>query len=153
MLAQFQAWGWDAHLETFDVLYPTPKQVAVELVAPTHYVAKLQEPAVPGDRTSNQTADELPPYNVYGTDGDVTAELVYVNQGMPDDYKELAAHGIDVKGRIVIVRYGGGWRGLKPKFAYEHGAVGCLSYSDPPACRPAGQFLWKKRLPGARSGT
>lgn len=131
MLAQFQAWGWDAHLETFDVLYPIPKKVAVELVAPTHYVAKLQEPAVPGDRTSNQTADELPPYNVYGADGDVTAELVYVNQGMPDDYKELAAHGIDVQGRIVIVRYGGGWRGLKPKFAYEHGAVGCLIYSDP----------------------
>ncbi len=131
MLALFKSWGWDAHIEQFDVLYPTPKKSAVELVAPTRATAKLQEPAVAGDRTSNQIADELPPYHVYGADGDVTAELVYVNQGMPDDYKELAAHGIDVKGKIAIARYGGGWRGLKPKFAYEHGAIGCIVYSDP----------------------
>jgi N-acetylated-alpha-linked acidic dipeptidase len=131
MLAKFTEWGWDARLETFQVLYPTPKKVAVELVAPTHYVAKLQEPAVAGDRTSTQIVAELPPYHVYGADGDVTAELVYVNQGMPDDYKELASRGIEVKGRIAIARYGGGWRGLKPKFAYEHGAVGCIVYSDP----------------------
>ncbi len=84
-----------------------------------------------GDGTSEKTRDELPPYNVYGADGDVTAELVYVNQGMPDDYKELERRNLSVKGRIVIARYGGGWRGLKPKLAYEHGAVGCLIYSDP----------------------
>src|ERR1022692_3435671 len=131
MLAKFNEWGWDTRIETFQVLYPTPKKVAVELVAPTHFVAKLQEPEVVGDRTSGHMADELPPYNVYGADGDVTAELVYVNQGMPDDYKELASHGLDVKGKIVIARYGGGWRGLKPKFAYEHGAIGCIVYSDP----------------------
>lgn len=131
MVAKFNEWGWDAHIETFQVLYPTPKKISVELVAPTHNVAKLQEPAVTGDRTSAQIADELPPYHVYGADGDVTAELVYVNQGMPDDYKELASHGIDVKGKIAIARYGGGWRGLKPKFAYEHGAIGCIVYSDP----------------------
>jgi N-acetylated-alpha-linked acidic dipeptidase len=131
MLAKFKEWGWDARIETFDVLYPTPKKIGVELVAPTYFVAKLQEPAVAGDRTSDQVADELPPYNAYGADGDVTAELVYVNQGMPDDYKELTAHGIEVKGRIVLARYGGGWRGLKPKFAYEHGAIGCIIYSDP----------------------
>ena len=131
MLAKFNEWGWDAHLETFEVLYPTPTKVAVELVEPHKFVAKLQEPAIPGDRTSAQTADELPPYNVFGADGDVTAELVYVNQGMPEDYKVLAAHGVEVKGRIVMARYGGGWRGLKPKFAYEHGAVGCIIYSDP----------------------
>ena len=131
MLAQFKEWGWDAHIETFEVLYPTPKKVAVELVEPNNFVAKLQEPAVPGDHTSGQVADELPPYHIFGADGDVTAELVYVNQGMPDDYKELASHGIEVKGRIAIARYGGGWRGLKPKFAYEHGAIGCIIYSDP----------------------
>jgi N-acetylated-alpha-linked acidic dipeptidase len=131
MLAKFNEWGWDAHIETFEVLYPTPKKVAVELVAPTHFAAKLREPEVPGDRTSGKIAEELPPYHVYGADGDVTAELVYVNQGMSDDYKELASHGIDVKGKIALVRYGGGWRGLKPKFAHEHGAVGCIVYSDP----------------------
>jgi N-acetylated-alpha-linked acidic dipeptidase len=130
-LAKFKEWGWDASIETFSVLYPTPKEVSVELVAPTHFKALLSEPAIEGDRTSTQTKNELPPYNVYGADGDVTAELVYVNQGMPDDYKELEREGISVKGRIVLTRYGGGWRGLKPKLAYEHGAVGCLIYSDP----------------------
>ncbi|MGN6730262.1 MAG: transferrin receptor-like dimerization domain-containing protein [Rhodanobacteraceae bacterium] len=130
MLSLFKKWGWDAHIETFDVLYPTPKEEKVELVAPGAYTAKLHEPPIPGDRTSD-AAGALPPYNVYGADGDVTAPLVYVNYGMPDDYKALARRGVDVKGKIVIVRYGGGWRGLKPELAYEHGAVGCLIYSDP----------------------
>ncbi|MCE7951500.1 MAG: folate hydrolase [Xanthomonadales bacterium PRO7] len=130
MLSLFKQWGWDARIETFDVLYPTPKHVAVELVAPTTFKAMLHEPPVAGDATS-ALSGALPPYNVYGADGDVIAELVYVNYGMPDDYKELARHGVDVKGKIVIVRYGAGWRGLKPELAYEHGAVGCLIYSDP----------------------
>ena len=130
-LAKFREWGWDASIETFSVLYPTPREVSVELIAPTHFKAKLSEGPIAGDATSTQTKDELPPYNVYGADGDVTAELVYVNHGMPDDYKELERQGVSVKGRIVLTRYGGGWRGLKPKLAYEHGAVGCLIYSDP----------------------
>jgi N-acetylated-alpha-linked acidic dipeptidase len=131
LLKKFREWGWDASIEEFTVLYPTPRQEAVELVAPTHFAAKLKEPPVEGDGTSQKTRDELPPYNVYGADGDVTAELIYVNQGMPDDYKELERRNVSVKGRIVIARYGGGWRGLKPKLAHEHGAVGCLIYSDP----------------------
>jgi N-acetylated-alpha-linked acidic dipeptidase len=130
MLARFQEWGWNARIETFSVLYPTPKTESLELVAPSHYKAKLFEPPVEGDATS-ATPGALPPYNAYGGDGDVTAGLVYANQGMPDDYKELARHGVDVRGKIVITRYGGGWRGLKPKLAQEHGAVGCLIYSDP----------------------
>ena len=131
LLQRFREWGWDASIEEFSVLYPTPREEIVELVGPTHFVAALHEPPVPGDATSQQVRDELPPYNVYGADGDVTADLVYVNQGMPDDYKELERQGVSVKGRIVIARYGGGWRGIKPKLAYEHGAVGCLIYSDP----------------------
>jgi N-acetylated-alpha-linked acidic dipeptidase len=130
-LAKFKEWGWDARIETFYVLYPTPKSLTLELIAPTKFSAKLHEPPIAGDRASSNTRDALPPYNAYGADGDVTAELVYVNQGMPDDYKELERRGISVKGRIVIARYGGGWRGLKPKLAHEHGAVGCLIYSDP----------------------
>jgi N-acetylated-alpha-linked acidic dipeptidase len=130
-LKKFREWGWDASIETFTVLYPTPRELAVELVAPTHFAARLTEPPVAGDSTSSKTKDELPAYNIYGADGDVTAELVYVNQGMPDDYQELERQGVSVKGRIVLARYGGGWRGLKPKLAYEHGAVGCLIYSDP----------------------
>jgi N-acetylated-alpha-linked acidic dipeptidase len=130
-LRKFREWGWDASIETFSVLYPTPREVSVELIAPTRFVAQLTEPPVDGDSTSALTKDELPAYNVYGADGDVTAELIYVNQGMPDDYTELDRQGVSVKGRIVLTRYGGGWRGLKPKLAYEHGAVGCLIYSDP----------------------
>ena len=130
LLAEFRQWGWDAHIETFDVLYPTPRQEMLEMTAPTTFKAALQEPPVNGDRTS-MLGGALPPYNAYGADGDVTAPLVYVNYGMPDDYKALARRGVSVKGRIVIARYGQGWRGLKPELAYEHGAVGCVIYSDP----------------------
>jgi N-acetylated-alpha-linked acidic dipeptidase len=130
-LEKFREWGWDASIESFSVLYPTPKEVLVELTAPTYFKAKLSEPPVAGDAATARTKDELPPYNEYGADGDVTGELVYVNYGMPDDYKELARQGISVKGRIVLTRYGAGWRGLKPKLAYENGAIGCLIYSDP----------------------
>jgi len=131
ILQKFREWGWDASIETFSVLYPTPRDVSLELVAPTHFAAVLREPPLAGDETSVQTAEELPAYNAYGADGDVEGELIYVNQGMPDDYKELEREGLSVKGRIVLVRYGGGWRGLKPKLAYEHGAIGCLIFSDP----------------------
>jgi N-acetylated-alpha-linked acidic dipeptidase len=131
ILARFKAWGLDAHIEQFDVLFPTPKERIVELVAPTRFVAKLREPAVKGDATSGQLDLRLPPYNAYSADGDVTAPLVYVNYGIPADYEELERRGISVKGAIVIARYGGSWRGIKPKVAAEHGAVGCLIYSDP----------------------
>ena len=123
-------WGWDAQIETFEVLYPTLKQHTLELLAPTHFIATLKEPPVPGDATSART-DGMPPYNIYGADGDVTGDLVYLNYGMPKDYQDLARRGIDVRGKIVITRYGGGWRGLKPKLAQEHGAIGCIIYSDP----------------------
>jgi N-acetylated-alpha-linked acidic dipeptidase len=131
ILKQFTDAGWDAHIEQFDVLFPTPKQRLVELVAPTHFRAKLQEPPVPGDPTSAQTSEQLPTYNAYSIDGDVTGPLVYVNYGIPADYDDLARRGISVKGAIVIARYGGSWRGIKPKVAAEHGAIGCIIYSDP----------------------
>jgi N-acetylated-alpha-linked acidic dipeptidase len=131
ILAQFKAAGWDAHIEEFDVLFPTPKQRLVELVAPTHFTASLSEPTVPGDPTSSQQSEALPPYNAYSIDGDVTGPLVYVNYGIPSDYDELARRGISVKGAIVIARYGQSWRGVKPKLAAEHGAIGCIIYSDP----------------------
>jgi len=131
ILSQFKAAGFDAHIETFDVLFPTPKERIVELVAPTKFKAKLQEPALAADPTSNQTGEQLPTYNAYSADGDVTAPLVYANYGNREDYEELDRMGISVKGAIVITRYGSGWRGIKPKVAAEHGAIGCLIYSDP----------------------
>jgi N-acetylated-alpha-linked acidic dipeptidase len=131
ILARFREAGWDAHIETFQVLYPTPISTLVELVTPEHVRLGGQEPPVPGDATSYRTATALPPYVAYQGDGDVTAPLVYVNYGMPTDYDALARRGIDVKGKIVIARYGAGWRGLKPKLAQDHGAAGCIIYSDP----------------------
>ncbi len=131
MLGKFKEWGWDAKMENYDALFPTPKERVLELIAPGHFKAKLQEPAVSGDPTSSQQDEQLPSYNAYSIDGDVSAPLVYVNYGAQDDYKELERLGVSVKGAIVIARYGQTWRGIKPKLAAEHGALGCIIYSDP----------------------
>jgi len=131
ILSKFKEWGWDAHIETFDVVFPTPKTRIVEMLEPTQFTAKLEEPAVPGDPTSNQKSEQLPTYNAYSRDGDVTAPLVFVNYGVVEDYEKLQRQGVSVKGAIVIAKYGHSWRGIKPKIAAEHGAIGCLIYSDP----------------------
>src|SRR5215471_16723676 len=132
MLAKFKEFGLDAQIETFSVLFPTPKERLIELVeGGPHFTAKLQEPVVPEDPTSGQTAEQLPTYNAYSIDGDVTGPLVYVNYGVPEDYEVLERHGVSVKGAIVIARYGHAWRGIKPLVGAEHGAVGCIIYSDP----------------------
>jgi N-acetylated-alpha-linked acidic dipeptidase len=131
ILSKFKEWGFDAKIESFDVLFPTPKIRVLEMLQPKRFRAKLQEPPVPGDATSGQTAEQLPTYNAYSADGDVTAPLIYVNFGNRDDYEELDRLGVSVKGAIVIARYGEGWRGVKPKVAAEHGAIGCIIYSDP----------------------
>ncbi len=131
ILSKFKEWGFEAHIETFQVLFPTPKERVVEMIEPTRFRAQLQEPAVPGDTTSDQTTEQLPTYNAYSIDGEVTAPLVYVNYGNREDYEQLDRLGISVKGAIVIARYGEGWRGIKPKVAAEHEAIGCIIYSDP----------------------
>jgi len=131
ILSKFKEWGFDAKIETFEVLFPTPKIRLLEMLQPTTFRAKLQEPAVSSDPTSSQSAEQLPTYNAYSADGDVTAPLVYVNYGNREDYERLDRLGISVKGAIVIARYGHGWRGIKPKVAAEHGAIGCIIYSDP----------------------
>ncbi|MBL8208774.1 MAG: folate hydrolase, partial [Blastocatellia bacterium] len=130
MRDQLKSWGLKAELEEFDVLFPTPKERVLELVSPEKFQAKLKEPVLAEDPDSRD-ADQLPTYNAYSGDGDVTAPLVYVNYGVPADYEQLAKMGVDVKGKIVIARYGGSWRGIKPKVAHEHGAIGCIIYSDP----------------------
>jgi N-acetylated-alpha-linked acidic dipeptidase len=131
ILAHFREWGFDAHIETFHVLFPTPKLRVLEMVEPAKYTAKLEEPAIAIDPTSSQKAEQLPTYNAYSPDGDVTAPLVFVNYGLPEDYEKLDRLGISVKGAIVIAKYYHSWRGVKPKVAAEHGAIGCLIYSEP----------------------
>ena len=131
ILAQFQSWGWDAKIEQFQVLFPTPKTRLLEMTGPTKFTAKLEEPALAIDPTSGQKDEQLPTYNSYSPDGDVRGPLVFVNYGLPADYEQLERLGVSVKGAIVIAKYGNSWRGVKPRVAWEHGAVGCLIYSDP----------------------
>jgi N-acetylated-alpha-linked acidic dipeptidase len=127
-LARFKSFGLDAKLEEFEAMMPWPIETTVELIAPEKYTLRVKEPVLPEDPDSG---DQTPLYNAYSSDGNVTGEVVYVNYGMPADYEKLKELGVDVKGKIVIARYGAGWRGIKPKVAYEHGAIGCLIYSDP----------------------
>ncbi|MGC4054696.1 MAG: transferrin receptor-like dimerization domain-containing protein [Paludibaculum sp.] len=129
--AQFKSWGYDTQIETFYPLFPTPKTRVLEMIAPEKFTAKLSEPPVEGDESTANTTGGLPTYHAYSIDGDVTGDLVYVNYGLPADYDKLAELGIDVKGKIVLARYGASWRGIKPKVAAEHGAIGCIIYSDP----------------------
>lgn len=131
LVSLFRSWGYDATVAEYQVLFPTPKTRVLEMVGPQHYTAKLAEPPLSQDSTSGQTSEQLPTYNAYSIDGDVTGDLVYVNYGVPADYDQLERNGVDVKGKIVIARYGGSWRGIKPKVAAEHGAIGCIIYSDP----------------------
>ena len=128
MLAQFKNCGWDAHIETFKVLYPTPISETLEMLSGTASPSRRRCRSRPSPATAQSTAKDyaLPAYLAYQGDGDVTAPLVYVNYGNVDDYKRLEQLGISVKGKIVIARYGEGWRGLKPKLAQDHGAVGCI---------------------------
>jgi N-acetylated-alpha-linked acidic dipeptidase len=131
ILARFREWGLDARIETFDVLFPTPRERLVEMIEPTRFKLALDEPALADDPTSGQKAEQLPTYNAYSIDGDATGPLVYVSYGLPEDYEQLERLGVSVKGKIVLARYGHSWRGIKPKVAAEHGAIGCLIYSDP----------------------
>jgi len=127
----FRSWGYQTEIAEYNVLFPTPKFRQLELLGSKPYKAKLEEATLKEDKTSGQKTEQLPSYNAYSADGDVTAELVFVNRGIPADYDELERMGVSVKGKIVIAKYGGSWRGIKPKVAYEHGAIGCLIYSDP----------------------
>lgn len=127
----FRSWGYDVAIESYDVLFPTPKTRLLEMGGPKPFRAKLAEEVLSQDRTSSQTSEQLPAYNAYSADGDVNAPLVFVNRGVPEDYEVLKKYGIDVKGKIVIAKYGGSWRGIKPKVAAENGAIGCIIYSDP----------------------
>ena len=127
----FKSWGYETAIEEFRVLFPTPKTRVLELLSPEPFKASLAEPRLQEDATSGQTDEQLPVYNAYSIDGDVRGELVYLNYGVPKDYEELERRGVDVKGKIVIARYFGSWRGIKPKVAAEHGAIGCIIYSDP----------------------
>lgn len=129
-LEKFKSFGLNAQIEEQEAYMPWPMDRRLELVAPIGRSMLIQEPPVPDDPDSTDD-DQTPLFNAYSADGDVTGEVVYVNYGVPADYEQLEKLGVSVKGKIVLARYGGSWRGIKPKVAWEHGAIGCLIYSDP----------------------
>jgi N-acetylated-alpha-linked acidic dipeptidase len=128
--ARFREYGLEVWVEEHHALMPFPRERLVEIVGPEPARLLLQEPAMAADPDSGD-AGQVPTFNAYSADGDVTAEIVYVNYGTPDDFARLERLGVSVTGKIVLARYGQSWRGIKPKVAQEHGAVGCLIYSDP----------------------
>ncbi len=130
VLGQLRDFGLDARIEEFEALLPYPKHRSLELVEPRRFTARMLEPKISEDKDSGD-GDQLPTFNGYSADGDVTAPVVYVNYGIPADYEQLKKLGIDPRGKIVIARYGASWRGTKAKVAAEHGALGVLIYSDP----------------------
>ena len=127
---KYQEYGLDAHIYEYEVYLPYPIEVRVEMVAPTHYLAVGKEESWEWDKDSYET-NIVAGYNAYSPDGDVTADLIYVNKGLPDDYRKLAEMGISVEGKIAIARYGGSYRGVKAKIAGAQGAIGLILYSDP----------------------
>ena len=128
-LAQlFKSWGYDTKLERYDILLPVPEHRQLQLLEPREFTASLEERALVEDPSTSVRDELLPPYNAYSVDGDVTAELVFANYGTPEDYEMLARFGIDVAGKIVIVKYGRTFRGIKPKVAAENGAIEDVGY-------------------------
>ena len=128
--SRYQEYGLDAQIYEYEVYLPYPIEVRVEMIAPTHYLAVGKEDSWAWDKDSYET-NIVAGYNAYSPDGDVTADLVYVNRGLPDDYRKLSEMGISVESKIAIARYGGSYRGVKAKIAGEQGAVGLIIYSDP----------------------
>src|ERR1700722_11539150 len=109
LVAQLKSYGLDAKIEQFEALFPTPKSRSLELLGPQKFTAKLEEPTLAIDPTSDQKKEQLPTYNAYSRDGDVTGPLVYVNYGAPADYEQLDAMGVSVKGALALARSAGTW--------------------------------------------
>lgn len=129
VLKEMKRFGLDTSRADFEVYLPFPESIIVELQGPARERLSLNEPALPEDQTSQRGV--WPAMNGYGAAGDVTAPVVYVNYGLPDDYGRLDSAGVSVRGKIAIARYGRSFRGIKAREAEKHGAVALLLYSDP----------------------
>ncbi len=129
VIEQMKKWGIETEVRAYDVWMPQPTEVHVARVSPQPKELALAEPPVSGDATSKLW--QYPTVNGYSGQGDVTAEVVYVNYGLIEDYAQLDSMGVSVKGKIAIARYGRSYRGIKAREAEKHGAVGLLIYSDP----------------------
>ena len=127
---QYQSFGFEAEIVAYNAWLPLPRELQLELLAPEKQtLASPEQPFEEDPDTYNARA--VSGFNTYSPSGDVTAPVVYVNYGMPDDYRELDSLGVSVEGKIALARYGQGFRGIKAKLAEEHKAEGLIIYSDP----------------------
>ena len=124
VIDRMKSWGIDAWSKEYTIYLPQPDTVAAWFIPPRRSPQRLSL-AEPG------TGPQIPPFNGYTGDGDATADVVYVNYGLIEDYKTLDSLGISVKGKIAIARYGRSFRGIKAREAQKRGAVGLIVYSDP----------------------
>jgi N-acetylated-alpha-linked acidic dipeptidase len=127
-LATLRGYGLDARLHGYDVYVSRPQSIQVAMTKPYLRAATVKERPFPW---LQDFEDVVPGYNAYSPAGDVTASVVYANYGLPEDYAALDRLGVSVAGKIVLVRYGGSFRGVKVHLAEQHGAKGVIIYSDP----------------------
>ena len=131
LAALFRSWNYAVEISEYQVLFPEPLTRELELLYPYQFTASLTEDSLEEDPSTSVIDNLLPPYNAFSIDGEVEGELVFVNYGTPADYEILERYGISVAGKIAISKYGGSWRGIKPKLAGEKGAIATIIYSDP----------------------
>ena len=129
VIDRMRSWGLQTEVRAYDVWMPHPTSVRVWRLTPEQRELDLTEGAVTGD--SSSTLPQVLPINGYGGSGDVTAEVVYVNYGLIEDYATLDSLGVSVRGKIAVARYGRSFRGIKAREAERHGAAALLIYSDP----------------------
>ena len=128
---KFRAAGLETQIVEYRVLLPRPLEVSIDVTAP----ANVHMHGPTRERVDSDTFQDDPrvvmPFNGYSPSGDVEAELVYANYGRPEDFKRLEEMKVDVRGKIVVARYGANYRGVKSYVAQERGAAGVIIYSDP----------------------
>jgi len=131
LAALFRSWNYAVEIAEYQILFPEPLTRELELLYPYQFTASLTEDSLEEDPSTSVIDNLLPPYNAFSIDGEAEGELVFVNYGTPADYEILERYGISVAGKIAISKYGGSWRGIKPKLAGEKGAIATIIYSDP----------------------
>ena len=128
--SRLEKYGIPAEIVTYYVYLPYPVSETLEIIQPQRQTLDLNEKGWEWDKDTHNSQIVMP-FNAYSPSGDITGQIVYANYGLPEDYKVLSSLGIDVRGKIMLVRYGKSFRGIKVKVAEEHGAAGVIIYSDP----------------------
>ncbi len=126
----FKSCGLNSKIVEYWAYLPYLEEVSLEMTQPYKMKFELKETQWIWDKDTYEDGI-FTFFNAYSPDGEVEAQVVYVNYGLPEDYEKLKEMGINVRGKIVIARYGKSFRGVKAKVAEENGAIGLIIYSDP----------------------